>query len=377
MEKIKLLIVCNVDWFFISHRLGIAKKAVEDGFDVYVAAEDTGRSNEIKATGAKFINLRFSRSGTNAIDEIKVLWKFRNLYKTLKPYIVHHITLKPVIYGSLIARLQNIKGVVNAIAGLGYNFTNEKKGVLFKVLIKMMKFGFNRKNLAVIFQNDSDFEDLYKAKVLSPHNSIFYTKGSGVDLKQYAYTNLPANEKVTILFPTRMLWEKGVQELKEASDLLKKKYQDKIRFVLAGLADDGNISGVSSEYLREWSDGDYVNWVGYYKNMPELFSKSDIVTLPSYYREGIPKSLIEACAIGRPIITTNSIGCKECVDEGRNGFKVEPKDSIGLANALEKLILSKKVREEFSTNSRIKAEKEFDVNTVIDIHMEIYKKLSI
>jgi glycosyltransferase involved in cell wall biosynthesis len=376
MTKKKLLIVCNVDWFFISHRIGIAKQAVLEGYDVYVAAEDTGRADEIREVGAKFINLSFSRSGTNILEEFKVLAAFNKLYKNLKPDIVHHITLKPVIYGSLVAKFRNIKGVVNAIAGLGYNFTGDRKGLLFSVLIKLMKYGFDRENVSVIFQNKSDHNDLKSTGVLSQKNKIFYTKGSGTDLNQYQFSDLPSNERINILFPTRMLWDKGVKELKSASEILKEKYKDKITFLLAGLADDGNKMGVTSEYLNAWSDGNYVNWIGYQKDMPKIFANSEIVVLPSYYREGIPKSLIEACAIGRPIVTTNSIGCEECVEDGYNGFKIEPRSAQQLAEAIEKLILSRSLREDFGKNSRLKAEKEFDVNEVINIHMNIYKQLS-
>lgn len=376
MGNKKLLIVCNVDWFFISHRIGIARQAVLEGYDVYVAAEDTGRADEIRQVGAKFINLSFSRSGTNLIDELKVLLAFNKLYKNLAPDIVHHITLKPVIYGSLVAKFRNIKGVVNAIAGLGYNFTEDRKGLLFSVLIKLMKYGFNRENVSVIFQNKSDYNDLKNTGVLNKKNMIFYTNGSGVDLNQYQYSALPSNDRINILFPTRMLWDKGVKELKIASDILKAKYKDQVTFLLAGLADDGNKMGVTSDYLNAWSDGVYVNWIGYQKDMPSVFANSEIVVLPSYYREGMPKSLIEACAIGRPIITTNSIGCEECVENGFNGFKIEPRNTAELANALEKLISSRSLREELGKNSRVKAERDFDVKEVINVHMNIYKLLS-
>src|SRR5690606_21090216 len=173
---------------------------------------------------AKFINLSFSRSGTNLLEEFKVLAAFNKLYKNLKPDIVHHITLKPVIYGSLVAKFRNIKGVVNAIAGLGYNFTGDRKGLLFSVLIKLMKYGFDRENVSVIFQNKSDHNDLKSTGVLSQKNKIFYTKGSGTDLNQYQFSDLPSNERINILFPTRMLWDKGVKELKSASEILKEKY---------------------------------------------------------------------------------------------------------------------------------------------------------
>ncbi|SEJ29214.1 Glycosyltransferase involved in cell wall bisynthesis [Myroides marinus] len=371
----RILIVCNVDWFVISHRLGIIKRAVNDGYEVIVAAENTGRANEIEECGARFINLPFSRSGTNPIEELKVLFRFNSLYNEIKPDIVHHITIKPVIYGSIIAKKQKIRGVVNAIAGLGYNFTSENKGLFFKFLLKLMKYGFNRKKVSVIFQNTTDYEDLRNTGVLSSGNNVYYTKGSGVDLEQYKFSELPNKERIKVLFPTRMLWEKGVKELKEATNILKDKYEHKVSFILAGLADDGNKSGVTADYLNEWSDGEYVKWVGFQSDMPKIFEMSDIVTLPSYYREGIPKSLIEACAMGRPIISTDSVGCRECVEDGYNGYKIAPRNSKDLAIALEKMFESQDLRKTFGFNSRIKAEKEFNVETVIDIHMGIYKEL--
>jgi glycosyltransferase involved in cell wall biosynthesis len=376
MNGSKLLIVCNVDWFLISHRLGIIKQAVKEGYDVVVAAEDTGRSNEITVLGVQFINLKFSRSGTNPLKELSVLLKFYSLYLSVKPDIVHHITMKPVVYGSFVAKRLGIKGVVNAIAGLGTSFTAKNQGLFLTLVGKLMRYGFNRKNLSVIFQNDNDYQDLKSSGILNEElNSVRYTKGSGVDLNVFDYSEPVKKEKLHILFPTRMLWDKGVKELKKATQILQDEFSDKIVFLLAGLADDGNKGGVSKEYLQEWDDGKYVKWIGYQKNMVDIYKSSDIVVLPSYYREGIPKALIEACASGRPIVTTNSIGCKECVDEGINGFKVQPRNEVELADALKKLITNEVLRHDMGKASRDKAIREFSVEKVIDIHMDIYSKL--
>jgi glycosyltransferase involved in cell wall biosynthesis len=375
-KKIKLLIVCNVDWFLISHRLGIIKKAVSEGYEVIVAAEDTGRTHEIVDLGAQFINLTFTRSGTNPIKELQVISRFFKLYKSINPDIVHHVTMKPVVYGSFVARRLKIKGVVNAIAGLGTSFTSKNQGLFLTIVGKVMRYGFNRKNLTVIFQNDNDFQDLRTSGILNEQkNSVRFTKGSGVDLNKFDYTEPVSKEKLNILFPTRMLWDKGVRELKEASIILKEEFHDRITFLLAGLADDGNKGGVSKEYLLNWDDGKYVKWIGYQKDMVEVYKQADIVVLPSYYREGIPKALIEACASGRPIVTTNSIGCKECVDEGVNGFKVQPRSGEDLAKALKQLIMDGELRYKMGLASRNKALNEFSEETVIETHMDIYSKL--
>ena len=371
--KTKILFVANVDWFFISHRLVIAEESKKNGFEVIVAAKDTGRSQEIIDKGIQFINLSFSRSGTNLIKEFITLIKVYKIYYNLKPDIVHHITLKPVIYGSIIAKLLKIKGVVNAISGLGYNFTEGRKSLVQKVMLLIMKFGFNRKNVVIIFQNENDQKELTELRVIHPSNSIVRIKGSGVDLEKFYESPFPSFERIKILLPIRMLWDKGVKELRDASDILKEKYYDKVQFILSGLADEDNKAGVPASYLNDWQDGNFVKWIGYQKNMVEVYQDSHIVVLPSY-REGMPKSLIEACAIGRAIVTTNAIGCRECVDEGINGLKVPVKDAQSLANAIETLVNNPNRIVEMGKASRLKAKKEFDINFVLQIHSQIYNQ---
>ena len=371
--KTKILFVANVDWFFISHRLVIAEEAKKNGFDVIVAAKDTGRSQEIIDKGIQFINLSFSRSGTNLIREFITLIKVFKIYYILKPDIVHHITLKPVIYGSLIAKVLKIKGVVNAISGLGYNFTEGRKSLVQKVMLLIMKFGFNRKNVVIIFQNENDQKELTELGVIHPSNLIVRIKGSGVDLENFHQSSFPSFNRIKILLPIRMLWDKGVKELREASDILNKKYYDNVEFILSGLADEDNKAGVPASYLNDWQDGTYVKWIGHQKNMVEVYQNSHIVVLPSY-REGMPKSLIEACAIGRAIVTTNAIGCRECVDEGINGLKVPVKDAQSLANAIESLVNNPNRIIEMGKASRLKAKKEFDINFVLQIHSQIYNQ---
>lgn len=371
--KTKILFVTNVDWFFISHRLVIAEEVYNSGYDVFLAAEDTGRSQEIIDKGIKFINLPFSRSGTNPVQEFITVLKFYKIYNKIKPDIVHHITLKPVIYGSIIARFLKIKGVVNAVSGLGYNFTGDRMSLVSKIMLQMMRYGFNRINISIIFQNKDDYCELKNLKVISNRNIVFWIKGSGVDLNIFKSYTLPSFDKIKILLPIRMLWDKGVRELYEASNLLKNEYINDIQIVLAGLADEDNKAGVSAHFLKSWEDGEYVKWIGYQKDMFGLYNDCHIVILPSY-REGMPKTLIEACAMGRAIITTDAIGCRECVDEGINGLKVPVKDSKSLANAIECLVNDPQKIIQMGNASRRKAETEFDINSVIKKHLEIYNQ---
>ena len=225
----------------------------------------------------------------------------------------------------------------------------------------------------IIFQNKDDFQELSYLRVISSQNKIFYIKGSGVNLKDFYPTEFPGFAKIKVVLPIRMLWDKGVYELYEASKILKNKYFDKIEFILAGMADEDNKAGVPASFLKSWGEGEYVKWIGYQKNMFEVYNNSHIIVLPSY-REGMPKTLIEACAMGRAIITTNAIGCRECVDEGINGLKVNVKDAKGLASAIEKLVNNPNKIIEMGKASRLKAEQEFDVNFVLQTHLKIYKQ---
>jgi glycosyltransferase involved in cell wall biosynthesis len=368
--KARILFVTNVDWFFISHRLVIAEEAHKRGFEVIVAAEDTGRAQEIRRKGIQFINLSFSRSGTNLLKEFKTLINIFNLYINFKPDIVHHITLKPVIYGSIIAKILKIRGVVNAISGLGYNFTEGRSNIVSKIMLMLMNYGFNNK-LCLVFQNKDDYKELLNLNILSPQNKIFFIKGSGVNLNYFYPIEFPSFDRIKIVLPSRMLWDKGVKEFFSAASLLKARYSNKIQFVLAGMADDGNNAGVPESFLKQWKDGDYVKWIGHQDDIFEVYKNSHIVVLPSY-REGMPKTLIEACAMGRAIITTDTIGCRECVDEGINGLKVPVKDVERLANAIEILVNDQNRIIEMGIASRSKAEKEFDINSVIQTHLEIY-----
>jgi glycosyltransferase involved in cell wall biosynthesis len=193
-------------------------------------------------------------------------------------------------------------------------------------------------------------------------------------LEDFKHEDFVEKEKLIILFPARMLWDKGVREFVEAAKMLQEKYFDKIYFKLCGMIDEGNIACVSENYLKQIEIENYLKWYGHQKDIKSFYKNADIVVLPSY-REGLPTSLIEACAIGRPIITTNAIGCKECVDEGLNGYKVPVKSTIKLAKAIEKLIVNPKLRKAMGIRSRQKAEAEFDKKAVIKAHLKIFNEM--
>jgi glycosyltransferase involved in cell wall biosynthesis len=244
-------------------------------------------------------------------------------------------------------------------------------GLTSRIIIELMRFGFKQKNVSLIFQNPDDCRQLRSLNVIAPNNRIYRIKGSGVDLDIFKTDSYPNFDKIKILMPSRMLWDKGLRELYEASFLLKANYEKKIQIILCGSIDEGNKANVPKTFLESWQDGEFVKWVNFQNDMVKIYNDSHIVILPSY-REGIPKALIEACAMGRAIITTNAIGCRECVDEGINGLKVPVRNSKALAEAIKQLVNNPEKIIQMGKASRLKAELEFDINSVVKKHMEIY-----
>ena len=369
----KLFIIVNVDWFFLSHRKDIAIAAKSKGYDVTIVTKNTGKLDKIKELGLNVIDLPLNRSGQNIFEELSTCKFLFDLYRKNQPDIVHHVGLKVILWGTLAAKLAKVKGVVNAVSGLGIFFSEDNKSLVSKILPKVLRYSHNRNNLAVIFQNNEDENLFLKNNIIDP-NKVRMIKGSGVDLNEYCFTPEPESEKIKVLFTARMIEEKGIFVLTDAAKKMKERYKDKLEFILCGGIDD-NPKALKKEELEAVCDGEYIKWLGYRTDVLELLKQSHIMAFPSYYKEGLPKSLIEATAIGRPIITTNSIGCKETVEDGYNGYLIPIKDSATLAEKLEILIEDKELRNRMGQNSRNLAERDFSLDNVIEKHLEIYKEL--
>lgn len=369
----KLLMIVNEDRFFLSHRKEIAVAAKENGYDVTIVAKDTGRRNDVEALGLKMIDLPINPTGKNLAQDLKTLLFLLNLYRKERPNIVHHVGLKNILWGGLAAKLCGVHGVVNAVSGLGVIFSQEKSSVMAGMILKVLRFSHHRKNLAVIFQNSED-RTLFKRKKIVNERQIFFTKGSGCDLNEFDYTPDPDGEKINVIFTARMVREKGVVTLVEAAEMLRNEYQEKVEFWLCGGLSN-NPRALSEADLNSLCDGKYIKWLGHRTDVKDLLKKSNIVAFPSYYREGVPKSLIEASAIGRPIVTTNSIGCKDVVEDGVNGYLITIKDSAMLAARLKELFDSKELRVAMGKKSREFAERDFSVENVVKTHLDIYKKI--
>ena len=274
--------------------------------------------------------------------------------------------------GSLAGKMVGNHHIINAISGLGYNFTDGRDGWLQKAIKLFIRLAFKSKNISFILQNPDDVE-LIKGLDLVPFSRIFLIKGSGVNLDEYSYFKASDEFPLKVLFPARILLDKGVMEFIEAAKILESEFLGKAKFILAGDCDKENLSVLGEEELQKFLVKDYIEWIGFQKNMKLIYQNSSIVILPSY-REGLPKSLIEACSVGRPIITTDVPGCRECVEDGVNGYLVPAKDADSLADAIKLLLMDAEKRDEFGRNSRLLAEKEFSIDKVIDLTFNIYNK---
>ncbi len=372
----KILTIVNSDWFFLMHMLPITKALNLKGHEVHVLAPNTGKKNEIISKGLNFINLPLSRKGLNPVQEIKTLLAIREAIEDIKPDVIHNITIKPIIYGSLIAKLLRIP-TVNTICGLGYSFIEKRKSLSRCLAFVGYKQALNYNKAFHFFENSSDFDFFKQRRILVNELNSKVVKGVGADLSKYSV--IPKTEvdpnKVIITLASRMLWEKGIREFVEAANRLYSKYNKNIEFRLYGKIDMGNPSAIPKNYLEGIEISNYLKWYGFKEDMKSVFNESTIIVLPSFYREGCPMVLMEACAMGLPIVTTDSVGCRECVDEGINGFKVSIKSVKELTEAIEKLIIDKDLRIRMGKASRQKAERDFDQNKVISQYIEVFEKM--
>lgn len=383
------MMIVNEDRFFLSHRKEIALAAQAKGWEVTVVCKDTGQCAEVEALGLPMLELPVNPTGMNPIQEFKTFRFLLSLYRKNRDAIVHHVGLKAILWGGLAAKMARVRGVVNAVSGLGVLFSGEKLSLSAQGILALMRFSNNRDNVKVIFQNQED-RTLFIQNNVAKECQAEFIKGSGVDLNIFQYLPAPPfdmdrrhpdgnnhssltthHTTLKVVFTARMVKEKGVVELIEAAESLRKDYEGKVEFWLCGrLA--VNADALSREELERRCDGHYIKWLDFQKDIKSILEQSHIMVFPSYYREGVPKSLIDACAVGRPIVTTDSIGCKDVVDDGVNGFLVPVKDSEALAHKLRILIENKELRIKMGKAARGKAEREFAIEKVIEKHLEIY-----
>ncbi|HHT9146927.1 MAG: glycosyltransferase family 4 protein [Syntrophales bacterium] len=374
MRRPKILYFITEDWYFCSHRLPLALAAQDAGYDVAIVTRVNEHGEAIRRAGIRLIPFNLSRRGMNPLSELAVLTRLIVVYRKEKPDLVHHVAMKPVLYGSLAARLSGVPRVVNALAGLGYVFTSDQpKARLLRLAIGSAFRGLlNSRRSRLILQNQDD-RSLFIRKRFINEERIRLIRGSGVDTSVFSPTPEPAGIPV-VLLASRMLWDKGIKEFVEATRQLKTRGVD-ARFVLVGDTDPHNPSAISKEQLTTWQSEGVIEWWGHREDMPMVFSKSHIICLPSFYGEGVPKVLIEAAACGRPIVTTNTPGCREIVKNGENGLLVPVRNTLDLADAIQSLIENPELRQKMGARGREIVVSEFAIEKVISETMTVYEEL--
>ncbi|MET0067269.1 MAG: glycosyltransferase family 4 protein [Candidatus Thiodiazotropha sp.] len=367
-----ILFVVNDAGFFLSHRLPLALAARDFGFRVCVATPPGDGVEQIEAEGLLHYALPLSRSGANPFAELMTIRELYKLYRNLRPSLVHHVTIKPVLYGTLAARLAKVPAVVNAISGLGFVFLAQGwfSALARAAVLNSYRWLFSRAGLWVIVQNRDDYRYLLDEECLS-QEQLELIRGSGVDLRNFTLRPEPEQVPLVVL-PARMLWDKGVSEFVAAAHTLKQQGVQ-ARFALVGGIDPNNPESVPARQLADWARDSDIEWWGNRQDMAEVFSQANIICLPSY-REGLPKVLLEAAASGRAIVTTDVPGCREVVSEGENGLLVPARESEPLAKALKQLIQDPGLRQAMGQKSRVLAEAEFSIDRVVAQHMSIYRR---
>jgi glycosyltransferase involved in cell wall biosynthesis len=369
----KILFVDNDVNSFYSYRIEMARAARDAGFEVHVASPP-GKAVEILLNeGFTFNPIAMTRSGLAPWKEVGTIVALFRLYRKLRPDLVHHLRLKPVLYGGLAAYGARVPAVVGLLTGLGYTFTAEtgKALAIRKAVTWSCKLAFRRDNQRVIFQNPDDQSIFVNNQILPLHKTVLI-KGSGVDVKTYLPTPEPDGTPV-VLLAARMLRDKGVVEFVEAARSLRKAGVQ-ARFVLVGETDPGNPTAISANQLRQWAQDGDVEWRGQCTDMHDVLAQSHIVCLPSL-REGVPKVLIEAAACGRAIVTTDAPGCREIVRHGVNGLLVPVRDSRSLAEALRLLIENPSLRASMGAKGREIVVEEFSVERVVNETLGVYREL--
>jgi glycosyltransferase involved in cell wall biosynthesis len=370
MARPVMLYVVTEDWYFWSHRLEIARAARAAGFDVAVATRVAAHGPRIEGEGFTLYPLRLRRSSMNPLRELAAVAELRTLYSRVLPTVVHHVALKPVLYGSFAARISRVPAVVNAMTGMGFVFTSDraKARLLRPAVVAAFRMALRRSH--IILQNDDDRDVLVGAGAATA-NQVSIIRGSGVDISRFVPTPEPDGPLVVVL-PARMLWDKGVGEYVAAARLLRTEGLI-ARFLLVGERDAENPSAVPEAQLQTWHAEGVVEWLGRRDDMPRVFQQAHVVCLPSY-REGLPKALLEAAASSRAIVTTDVPGCRDVVHDGDNGLLVPRGDSVALAAALRRLLQEPDTRRRMGAAGRQRAEAEFASSRITEESLAVYRR---
>lgn len=373
-RRLKLLYLVTEDWYFISHRLSLAIAAKAAGFDVSVATRVQCHGDTIRDAGIGLLPISLSRSGLHPIREFRSMAELVTLIRGESPDLLHNVAMKPITYGTLAARLSGTKAVINAIMGLGWTFSSESaKARMLRPLIKIaLRNALSGVKTRVIVQNKDDASVLSNQRLVRPE-AIRLIRGSGVDPKAYS-TRAPPPGPPLVVLPARLIVSKGILEFMQAAALLKSDGID-ARFALVGAPDTASPAAVTCEMIQPYVRAGQVEYWGWRDDMAQVLNIASVVCLPTFYGEGLPKSLLEAAASARAIVATDVPGCREVVHHGENGWLVPPCNTEALARALRESIARPELCARYGAAGRLMVEREFSLDAVIKQTLALYNEL--
>ena len=369
--KRRLVFAATEDWWLWLHWAGLLKAAHAAGYDITVVTRANEHEERIRDLGFDFLDMDFGRGRLSPTANLRTLRRLYAIYRRIRPDLVHHVALQPTVFGSVAAALAGIPAVVNTITGMGHILASGdlRSRLLKSVLLPTL--GWISRRSHMIVQNSDDAE-IFTRHLDVKIDHVTVIRGVGVDLQRFKPTPEPGGP-IRVAMVSRLLWTKGVGEFIEAASSVRKSRKN-IVFTLVGVSDDDNPSAVPHHRVKAWVAADLVDWWGFREDITEVWSRSHIAVLPSYYREGLPTSLLEAAACGRPIITTDMPGCREVVRHGENGLLVPVHNSQALTNAIVTLADDPARRAAMGTASRSLVEKEFGASRIYKETLSVYER---
>jgi len=374
----KIAFFANTDWYLYNFRLSTALKLRSLGVDVLMISPPGDFGPRFAEHGIRWLTLPMDRGSLNPVSEAGTLQALIRLLRSERPDLLHNFTVKCAVYGALAARMSKVPAVVNAVAGMGYVFTSDsmKARVLRPIVSDLMRRTLAHGNSRIILQNPDD-AGMFAALQLAPAEKIRLIRSSGVNTERFcpAPRDPHSQRPLRVVLAARLLREKGIGEFAGAAALLQRQGR-RIEFLLAGMPDSGNPHSVAREEVERWQEQGTLQWLGHVDDMATLMCQADVMALPSYYREGVPKSLIEGAASGLALVTTNLPGCREVVaEDGLDGLHVEPRSAESLAQALARLDDDRELLRRLGERARERALQHFDQRKVIQETIDVYNEL--
>lgn len=368
----KLLIVVNDVPFFLSHRMPIALAALACGYEVGVAAPSHPRAAQIEDAGITFFEMPMPRNRGSLSRELRAVGTLWRILSRFRPDVVHLITAKPIIFGGILCRLRGIP-VLAAVSGLGHAFVHDdlKSRIARAALLAGYRLSVKHRGALAVFQNSANLAIFQKAGIVG--DRYIMIRGSGAKLSDFDPAP-PTSDPPMVLLPARMIWTKGIAEFVEAARILHAR-GCRARFVLAGRNDPGNPANIEEERLKAWNLQGPVEWIGYRADIAALLKQANLVVLPSYYPEGLPKTIVDAAAAGRATVTTDVPGCRDAIVAGQTGLLCRARDAVDLAEKIEELLGDPQRVLDMGRQARAFAEREFDIEAVVKTHLECYDNL--